>query len=163
LLRGRAGDEGYFMEEILQQVLNSLRDQELLNKVALDARFKIVNRTRKGISVEGTSFGQYSEAYAKKRTKAGLPISPVTLTFDDVSGMLQQITHETSSDLKSVSVYIQKPEKELIMTYLSQLVAGRNRKLFHFWDLNQDEENDLAAIIGDELEKKFTLIKGTTL
>jgi hypothetical protein len=151
------------MEQILQQILNSLRSQELLNKMAAGAEFKILDRTRKGISVEGTSFGAYSEGYAKKRTKAGLPISPITLTFHDVSGMLQQITHETSSDLKSVSIFIQKPDKELIMQYLSIKGAGKNRKIFHFWDISQQEEQDLADIVDEELIKNLTLIKGTVL
>jgi hypothetical protein len=151
------------VEEIVQQILSLFRNQEMMQKLALAAEFKIKKRTQQGIAVEGTSFGQYSPGYAKKRTKAGLPIHPITLTFDDITGMLQQITDEVSSDYKSVEIFIQKPEKELIMQYLSIMGAGRNRKIFHFWDISEQEEKELAEIVDEELLKNFSLIKGSVL
>jgi hypothetical protein len=122
-----------------------------LNRYGLAAIRLMKTRTREGISIDGSPFPEYSPGYKKKKEKAGLPVSPVNLTFNDVDGMLTKVDHVALRSFEGVEVFIRDPEKEQIAYYLSVAGAGINRKLFPFWGLNKDEDEQITELIAADI------------
>lgn len=139
---------------ILKDLLLSIRSEEQLTKLGLQAQFQIKDRTRKGIDVEGRPFQPYSEKYRKFRQAIGLPVDVVNLQLNDIDGMLRKIDHEIANDLESVSVDIDDPRKREIASYHNELgVAKRGENIRHFWDLNREEREEIAGIVEKDLEQ----------
>jgi hypothetical protein len=137
----------------LQTILAGLQNQMLLNKLALAQERKIKDRTRRGVDLEGKTFKPYNPQYAKRKFKiTGIPTHVVNLTFDDISGMMQQIDHVIANDFSKVEIQILDPQKRKIAGYHHETGAGRSRVIRRFWGINQQDENDLLRIIGRDLE-----------
>ena len=119
------------IEEILSGVLNSLNSQIELNKLGLAGTKRILDRTRKGIDVDGRPFKPYSDRWAEVREENELPTHVVDLTFSDIEGMLRKVDHTVSNDLKSVAIDIEDPEKRLIASYHDELGAGGLERVRH--------------------------------
>lgn len=131
--------------------LDSSRRQVFLNKMALAVRYILRKRTSQGMDVDGKPFVPYSEKYAKKRAKKGLPITPPDLIFDETSGMMHRIDHEVFNDNKSVEVFINTPEKEQLAIYHNIDGAGESKVLRRFWGLMEGEKQQLFDLAEDEI------------
>ena len=68
----------------------ALTDKTIMRDVGLLARERIVKRTRKGQSVDGSPFRPYTQAYAKVKREATGSSAPVNLTVS--GGMLNALT-----------------------------------------------------------------------
>lgn len=139
------------MQNKLRNIADIFRSRELLTKLGLGAERLIKNRTRKGVDVYGKAFKPYSAKYAEKRSKTGLPVHPVNLSFDDISGMLTEIEHVVSNDLEAVELEIKDDEKRQIAFYHNVSGAGKGKILRVFWGISDDEEKALQELADDEV------------
>lgn len=82
------------------RLLSHQLDKNLVKEI--ETRFKaqgaksvesIVKRTKSGKNVSGQNFPRYTEGYRKQKSRAGLPTSPVDLTFS--GRMLGSLKHKT--------------------------------------------------------------------
>jgi hypothetical protein len=124
----------------LDALLDALKSQKLLNKLALGVERIILDRTRKGMDVDGQSFTNYSEPYKKKRAAAQLNTYPVDLFFDHTSGMLTKVDHVINANMESVRVLINDPEKEKIGGYHNTSGAGKSKVIRKWWGIKSSEE-----------------------
>jgi hypothetical protein len=138
-----------------EKLFKALKSQEFYSKLALAAIKTIKDRTRKGKDVEGKSFQPYSESYKKVRQRAGLPVSPVTLTFDDIAGMLKKIDHVVANDFSSVAVVIDDAAKEQIARYHSIEGAGKKKVIRRFWGIELQSEIKKLANFGYDVLKNI--------
>lgn len=132
-------------------LLDTLRLQVFWNKISLAVNRIIQERTRKGIGVGGEAFKPYSEQYAKKRGRAGLPINPPDLKFDEKSGMMKRIDHEIFNDYKAVEIFINSPEKEQLAIYHNIMGAGKSKVIRRFWGLSEEEKEKIYELIDETL------------
>lgn len=141
------------IRKILDQALNELQSRAQLNKLGLGIIRKIKDRTRQGVFLEGATPGHesYSEGHRKKREKAGLPTGFVSLEFDDIDGMLQKVDHVVFADLGKVEIDITDPEKKKIAGYHHESGAGRSRVKRPFFDVSEDEAEDLRELVAEDL------------
>jgi hypothetical protein len=138
-----------------EKLLKALKSQAFLNILGLAARKIIIYRTRKGLDVEGKSFQPYSESYKKVRQRARLPVSPVTLTFEDIAGMLKKIDHVVANDFSSVAVMIDDAAKEQIARYHNIEGAGKKKVIRRFWGIRSASDIKELATEGYEAAKNI--------
>ena len=131
-----------------QKLFTALRSQQFYEKLALAVEYLIKQRTRSGMDIDDKSFGDYSESYKKVRERHNLPTSPVSMTFDDVSGMLSKIDHVIANDFESASVFINDKAKEQIAYYWNIGGAGRKKMLRPFWGVKLSSELKQLADLG---------------
>lgn len=138
---------------LLIEVINRLQAAEVLNRMGVAGERIIQKRTREGIDVEGRPFKPYSDAYAKKRDDNQLPVTPVTLSWDQYSGMMKKIESIVAADTKSVSLDITDEEKKKIMYYHSEKgVAKEGENIRKAWDLSDEEEKKIVKIAEQEAD-----------
>jgi hypothetical protein len=135
------------------KLLKALHSQKLMNELGLAVIQIIKERTRRGSDIEGKSYGEYSKSYIKVRERHGLPTSPVTMTFDDVSGMMQKIDHLVATDFSNASVFIDDRAKEQIARYWNMEGAGRKKMIRTFWGISLKSELDKLAALGFKILK----------
>lgn len=131
-----------------EKILKALKSQEFYNILGLAAIKIIKDRTRKGKDVKGKKFTPYSESYKKVRERAGLPTSPVSLTFDDISGMLTKVDHVVANDFSHVSVLIDDAAKAQIAKYHNELGASKKKVIREFWGIEMNSEIKKLAKFG---------------
>jgi hypothetical protein len=134
-----------------KQIIDALKSQTLWNKVGLAGIRIIRKRTREGTDVEGKSFQEYSEGYAKKRERAGLPTHPVNLQFDDIQGMLMMVDHEVFNTLDGVKIFINDSAKEQLAVYHNIEGAGKGKVIRRFWGFNEFENEQLSDLAEKEV------------
>lgn len=141
------------VKRALQTIIDGLQSQTTMNKLALAQTRKIKDRTRRGYDLFGKVFKPYNEDYAKRKFKqTGIPTNVVNLTFDDISGMMQQIDHVVAADFSNAEILILDPRKRKIASYHNELGAGRSRVIRTFWGINEQDEDDLLQLLGKDLE-----------
>ena len=136
------------------KLIKLLQSQAFYEKLGLAVIKIIKDRTRSGKDVEGKSFGSYSKSYIKVRERHNLPTHPVSMTFDDVSGMLTKIDHVVANDFKSVSVFFNDKAKQQIAYYWNVSGAGKNKMKRQFWGVKLQSELTKLSKIG------YNLLKG---
>lgn len=125
-------------------VLNRVVQAPDLANVAAYIEAIIKLRTAKGKFLNSEAPKSYSAGYAKKRQKAGLPISHVTLFFSGET--LDAIRSKTSfkKGEKAVQVgYIEgqsEAQAMLIAGYHNEQGAGRSKVIRRFIGLTDDEK-----------------------
>ena len=141
------------IKDVLGQLIGKLQAQTELNKLALAGIRIIKSRTRKGEFLEGSSANarRYSESWAARRERAGLPTDVVNLTFDDLEGMMSQIDYTISGDQESVDIDIADFRKREIAYFHSVSGAGRSRIKRVFFDFSEEEENQLTELVQRDL------------
>lgn len=132
----------------IDKLLKAIRSSEFYTIIALGAQKIIKDRTRRGKDVQGKTFQQYSEGYKKLRSREGLPVSPVTLTFDDIAGMMKKIDHIIANDFSSVAVLIDDPDKGRIAKYHHELGAGKSKVIRRFWGIELASEIKKLSTLG---------------
>jgi len=137
------------------KLLQALKSQEFYSKLGLAAIKLMKDRTRRGVDVEGKSFQPYSESYKKVRAKAGLPVHPVTLIFDDVQGMLTKIDHIVANDFSHVSVLIDDAAKAQIARYHQIEGASKKKIIRKFWGIELESEIKKLAKFGYDALKNI--------
>ena len=142
---------------VLEELARRMHNQKLLTRMAFRGEKGIQSRTRKGVGVAGNPFEPYNPAYAAfRREETGLATHPVTLTFDDISGMMRRIDHEVASNLESVTIDITDAKKRRIGSYHdSQGVGKRCAHIRHFWGLSDDDRKAIAEIAEDHLNAEL--------
>lgn len=143
----------YKIKRALQTIIAGLQSQTMMNRLGLAQIRNIKDRTRRGVDLDGRTFKPYNEDYAERKFRlTGIPTHVVNLTFDDISGMMQQIDHVIASDFSKVELQILDPEKRKIASYHNETGAGRSRVIRKFWGINQTDEAALLKIVGHDLE-----------
>ncbi len=138
---------------IKDKLLKALHSQAFYEKLGLAVIKILKDRTRGGRDIEGKSFGTYSKAYIKIRERHNLPTHPISMTFDDVSGMLTKIDHVVANDFSKVSVFINDKAKEQIAYYWNISGAGKKKMLRPFWGIQlQSELKKLSKLGYDTLK-----------
>jgi len=141
------------IKHALETIIAGLQSQTMMNKLGLAQIRNIKDRTRRGVDLDGRTFKPYNEDYAERKFRlTGIPTHVVNLTFDDISGMMQQIDHVIASDFSKVELQILDPEKRKIASYHNETGAGRSRVIRKFWGINQTDEDALLKIVGHDLE-----------
>lgn len=139
--------------KILQQLIVRLHRQAFLEKLGLAGERMIQKRTRSGKDIEGRPFKPYSDAYAEKRMRAGLPTIPVSLIWNDISGMMRKIGTEADPATGTAIIDFTDAEKRRIASYHNVLgVSKPGANLRVFWGLNQAERKDIAGIAQNETD-----------
>lgn len=139
--------------KIFEQLIVRLHRQAFLEKLGLAGERIIQKRTRSGRDIEGRPFKAYSDAYAEKRMRAGLPTIPVSLIWNDISGMLRKIGTEADPATGTAIIDFTDAEKRRIASYHNILgVAKPGANLRRFWGLADSEKKDLAGLVGNETD-----------
>ncbi len=105
----------------------NLVNNELMTKVATNAKAIIVTRTLKGESVNGGAFKEYSPEYKNQRAKKGRSLTP-NLSWS--GRMLSSITHKILSKTKVMLTFSRGEEGKK---------AYFNDQTRPFFSLNQQE------------------------
>jgi len=143
-----------YLESVLERLLNSLANQALYNKLGLAIARIVKERTRKGVDVTGSAFEPYSQAYAKKREKRGLPVDTVTLQFSRYQGMMSKIDHVVNNELTDVEVFINDEEKARIASYHNIKGVGKpGAHIRKFWGTNDEENRRILGIAQVEIKQ----------
>jgi len=137
----------------LDYVIEAFKNQKLWDQVDLAVIRIIKKRTREGKDVDGVNFKPYSEGYKRKRQLNALPTHIVNLQFDDIKGMLQNVTHEVDNDFEASKVFIGDAEKELIASYHNEKGAGKGHVIRKFWGVSESEEEKIQDIAAVEVAK----------
>lgn len=145
------------LEKLFAKLVDKLRNQALMNRLGLQAQRFIGKRTRKGKDVEGQDFKPYSDAYAKRRRRAGLQTHPVNLTWDNYTGMMRSIDHLVAHTYDKVLVYINDPTKRRIARYHNIKGAGKSKVIRRFMGMNEQERVKIDDIVNDAVAK---ILKG---
>ena len=140
------------IRRLFTEIVGALESQKLLNYLGLKQIHNIQGRTRKGIDLFGNPFQQYSDEYAEWKEKRGLPANVVNLTLHDIDGMMHQIDHVLSPDLKSVEIQILDPSKRKLASYHDQTGAGKSRVIRRFWGVSEEDQKGLGEIVEHDLE-----------
>jgi len=143
------------LKQIFDDIIAGLHSQKLMNRLGLAQQKMIRDRTLKGKDVEGKSWKKpnYNPQYAKRRARiTGLPSSPVTLVFDDISGMMQSIDFKAFEDNAGVELFFTNDQKRRLAEFHNLLGAGKKRVIREFWGVSESEEDKLAELVNDELE-----------
>lgn len=154
----------------LRQLADLLGSQRLQNKIGLAAQRRIKKLTRDGKDFEGNPFPKakdpaenspYSKGHARKRrrgqgTGKALQTTRKDLHFSEHGGMMEKIDHVVSRDLRSVTLFIDDPEKAKIGGYL-MAGAGKNKLQHKFFELSGESERMINALVATEIDKYLTL------
>lgn len=139
--------------KIFEQLIVRLHKKAFLESLGLRGERMIQKRTREGKDVQGKSFKPYSDAYAEKRVRAHLPTSPVSLIWDDISGMMRKIGTEADPATGTAIIDFTNDDKRRIASYHNILGVGKaGANLRVFWDLSQAERKQIAGLVEDETD-----------
>ena len=105
----------------------------------------IKERTRKGISVQGSSFKPYSQAYAKKRAKRNATLTP-NLFF--TGQMLGNMSFKKLSQTKGQVFF---PHRQ------QNIKAFFNDQTRPFFDVNDKEEERAIKIFSKTFERELRI------
>ncbi|MFQ5737115.1 MAG: hypothetical protein ACE5GY_09705 [Thermodesulfobacteriota bacterium] len=81
------------LKGLLAEIRNDLISGEILERMAMEAKDRVLERTSTGKDFENKAFAPYSKAYGKAREKRGLPGTTVDLRF--TGEMLDDLTTST--------------------------------------------------------------------
>ena len=123
--------------------INSLREKlddsrKILKRAAAHAQTIILSRTAEGRDVNGQTFLEYSEDYAKLRSELGLPTTPDLFKTGKMLGSMT----------------------DTILDYIAYIHFGTgeegskalyNNKSREFFAISSDEETDIVASIREDI------------
>jgi hypothetical protein len=154
----------------LHQLAELLESQQLQNKIGLAAQRIIRKNTREGKDFEGKPFptakdpaenSPYSKGHARKRRRgqgAGKALQTIRkdLHFSEHGGMMEKLDHVVSGDLRSVTLFIDDPEKSKIAGFL-MAGAGKNKMKHRFFELSEESARTISALAGEEIGRFLRL------
>ncbi len=153
----------------LQALAGMFRSQKLQNKMGLAAQRKMKKLTRSGKDAEGRSFpsaptadkGPYSRGHRKRRERGhgrgkALQVAKKDLIFSEQGGMMDVMDQAVSSDLESVAIFFDSPEKSEIAAFL-MAGAGTSRVKHNFFTLSDSSVDEIGDLVDLEVDKYLTL------
>lgn len=141
------------LQTSFERLLESVRNQTLLNKLGLAMERIIKKRTREGVDVYGNRFQEYSEGHKTRRKRLNLQTEPVNLEMNTVDGMMHKLDSVIASDLSDVALIIDDPEKEQIASFHNVQGAGKSKVKRVFWGINEQEEKQLFDLFEEDISE----------
>jgi len=137
----------------LQKVIRILRDRKIFSRLAFRAQYIIEKRIESGRTLRGGA-KQYSDAYKKKRQRAGLPVDHVYMEY---SGMtLAAMTHKANPG--SAQLYFALKRAERIAYYHTFAGAGKHKILRPFWGLTRKEKTAINIAYGQWIAQRLAFM-----
>jgi len=143
------------MHEVLEIIKESFESSKVLNELGLAAQRIIMKRTREGKDYQGNQFQSYSEAYKKKRQRAGLPTDPVNLLFNEIDGMMMSIDYKAIDSSNTAQLFFEDNAKARLAEFHNESGAGRSKVIREFWNLSEEEKEKLSAVAVNQITKEI--------
>jgi len=111
----------------------------------------IQKRVKANKDLSGQKFKPYSDAYKKRRLKAGKPVDRVYLEY--TGQMLAAMTHKAFTT--HAQLYFATPRSETLAKYHSRDGAGKSRVIRSFFGITESEELKINKYVNTLLKNKL--------
>lgn len=141
------------ISEAVVGVSGELVDKELLEKLGRLLRDRIIDRTKRGIGVDGKKLKGYSKSYKEKRARAGKQTAHADLTWS--GDMLKNITPGVNVEKGEVVLFFPDQAQREKAWFHNVGGAGKSKVVRKFFAFNDDDVAAIKELVAAHVVKVF--------
>jgi len=122
----------------------------LLEKLAMEAKVRLLRRTEQGKDADGKEFQPYSDKHRRLRVKRGRQVKPVNLSF--TGQMLADIHTKTDPAQGEAILYFGRAEEAKKAYYHNESGAGKKRVIRKFFAINDEDRKALRRMVREHIK-----------